>query len=200
MDTLSAKDLETYSHLLDRLPFRERTCGFVSGEEELLCWEPSDLFQFYHDTVWLFGSFEGVWSRISLQDVRRAVWVGACNIYHLCAHNFVHEKSVQQLKEGYKSAVFTLQAIAFLKTGRYEKSRKGLFPVLQSRDLDVLKAREQLQGKTHLSSDEWMEYSQLLLDWASGWIKRSAFENEKGGKEYGKIRKDPSGEFGPDFA
>ncbi len=46
LDTVSAADLQAYGDLLDGLPQRDRVCGFVSGREELLAWEPSDLFQF----------------------------------------------------------------------------------------------------------------------------------------------------------
>ena len=51
LDRLDTSDLQEYSRMLDALPERNRICGFVSGREELLAWEPSDLFQFCHDTV-----------------------------------------------------------------------------------------------------------------------------------------------------
>ena len=47
LDKITYEDLRTYSSLLEQLPNREKICGFVSGKEELLAWEPSDLFQFY---------------------------------------------------------------------------------------------------------------------------------------------------------
>ena len=51
LDHLSTADLHIYHAMLDSLPHRELVCGFVSGKKELLHWEPSDLFQFYHDTT-----------------------------------------------------------------------------------------------------------------------------------------------------
>ena len=51
LDRLDASDLQEYGCMLDALPERNRICGFVSGREELLAWEPSELFQFCHDTV-----------------------------------------------------------------------------------------------------------------------------------------------------
>ena len=48
-DELSASDIQKYNTMLDSLPHRELICGFVSGKDELLNWEPSDLFQFYYD-------------------------------------------------------------------------------------------------------------------------------------------------------
>lgn len=93
LDHVSANDLQIYSSLLDTLPNREKTCGFVSGKEELLAWEPSDLFQFYYDTIPIVGTLDLLLERIRLEDIRRAIRIGACNVYHMCAHNLVHETS-----------------------------------------------------------------------------------------------------------
>ena len=97
LDAVSAADLWAYSAMLDRLPERERVCGFVSGKGELLAWEPADLFQFCHDTRPLLGTLDQVLEKITEGDVHRAVWTGACNAYHMCAHNMVHEKSLENL-------------------------------------------------------------------------------------------------------
>jgi hypothetical protein len=32
--------------MIDTLPNRELICGFLSGKDELINWEPSDLFQY----------------------------------------------------------------------------------------------------------------------------------------------------------
>ena len=63
LDAVSAADLWAYSAMLDRLPERERVCGFVSGKGELLAWEPADLFQFCHDTRPLLGHCHGAGCR-----------------------------------------------------------------------------------------------------------------------------------------
>ena len=58
LDELSSFDIQTYNAMLDSLPHRELICGFVSGKDELLNWEPSDLFQFYYDTTPIKGSLD----------------------------------------------------------------------------------------------------------------------------------------------
>ena len=58
LDELTAQDIQAYNSMLDTLPYRELICGFVSGKKELLNWEPSDLFQFYHDTTPIKGSLD----------------------------------------------------------------------------------------------------------------------------------------------
>ncbi len=49
LDRVDPEDLQRYSGLLDRLPYREKTCGFVCGRTELQNWDPSDLFSLF---VW----------------------------------------------------------------------------------------------------------------------------------------------------
>ena len=51
LDELSAADIQTYNTMLNSLPNRELICGFLSGKQEIMNWEPSDLFQFCHDTT-----------------------------------------------------------------------------------------------------------------------------------------------------
>ncbi len=172
LDELSIADLRQYRTLLDALPQRERVCGFVSGREELLSWEPSDLFQFCHDTTPIVGSLEDLLSRVHQADVLRAVHTGACNLYHMCVHNLVHAQSLEVLQGLYKSAVFVLQAIAFLQTGIYARQKKDLHPLLRAPEQQVLQAALEIREGKEFPPDAIQEYSGLLFHWAAGWIKR----------------------------
>ena len=113
LDELSAADIQNYGEMLDTLPHRELICGFLSGKKELWSWEPSDLFQFYRDTKPIRGSLDGLLPLIDGAAVDRAIKIGACNIYHGCVHNMLHEKSTEILRGLYKSASFAVQAIVF---------------------------------------------------------------------------------------
>ena len=93
LDEFTAQDIQAYNTMLDTLPNRELICGFVSGKKELLNWEPSDLFQFYHDTTPIKGSLDELLVLIDDVAIERAIKIGACNIYHGCVHNMLHEKS-----------------------------------------------------------------------------------------------------------
>lgn len=172
LDQISAEDLQTYSSLLDTLPERDKVCGFVSGKEELLAWEPSDLFQLYYDTTPLVGSLDILLKRIKREDIRRAIRMGACNVYHMCVHNLVHEKSAEILKGLYKSAAFTLQATAFFQTGTYAKQKAALKAYLRPEDRRILETGIELKGKETFSNKELADLSTLLLNWASKWIRR----------------------------
>ena len=130
LDELAITDVQKYNAMLNTLPHRELICGFVSGKDELLKWEPSDLFQFCHDTTPIKGSLDEVMTVIDEDAVNRAIKIGACNIYHGCIHNILHEKSEDVLKGLYKSASFVVQATAFKQTRKYIKYLSELLNVV----------------------------------------------------------------------
>ena len=168
LDELSAVDIQSYQEMLDTLPHRELICGFLSGKNEILNWEPSDLFQFYHDTTPIKGSLDDLFPLIDNTAIDRAIKIGACNIYHGCVHNLLHEKSEDILKGLYKSASFVAQAIVFKQTGNYIKR--------QSQLLEVASVEERLITETFLKykngeTVDFNEASRLLFEWSKKWIK-----------------------------
>ena len=129
LDKLSAGDIQTYNAMLDTLSNRELICGFLSDKNDIINWEPSDLFQFCHDTIPIIGSLDEVMAVIDESAISRAIKIGACNIYHGCVHNMLHEKSEDILRSLYKSASFVVQAIVFKQTGNYVKHQEELLTV-----------------------------------------------------------------------
>ena len=170
LDELNASDILTYHDMLDTLPHRELICGFVSGKDELLNWEPSDLFQFYHDTTAIKGSLDDLLPLIDNAAIDRAIKMGAGNIYHGCVHNMLHEQSEEILKGLYKAASFVVQAIVFKQTGNYIKH--------QSQLLQVASAEEQMITNTFLKLKsgapvDFNDASRMLFEWSRKWIKTS---------------------------
>ena len=168
LDELSAEDIQTYNDMLDTLPHRELICGFLSGKDEILNWEPSDLFQFYHDTTAIKGSLDDLLPLIDNAAIERAIRTGAGNIYHGCVHNMLHEKSEDILKGLYKTASFVVQAIVFKQTGNYLKH--------QSRLLQVASNEERIITETFLKykngeAVDFGEASRILFEWSKKWIK-----------------------------
>ena len=76
LDELSASDVSTYNTMLDTLPHRELICGFLSGKNEILSWEPSELFQFYYDTKPIKGSLDKLLPLIDDTAVTREIKIG----------------------------------------------------------------------------------------------------------------------------
>ena len=169
LDELNASDIPTYQDMLDTLLHRELICGFVSGKDEILNWEPSDLFQFYHDTTAIKGSLDDLLPLIDHVAIDRAIKMGTCNIYHGCVHNMLHEKSEDILKGLYKAAPFVVQAIVFKQTGNYIKH--------QSQLLQVASAEKRMIIETFLKYKngevvDFNEASRMLFEWSKKWIKK----------------------------
>ena len=163
LENLNVSDIKTYQDMLDTLPHRELICGFVSGKTEILNWEPSDLFQFYYDTTAIKGSLDDLLPLIDHAAIERAIKMGACNIYHGCVHNMLHEKSEEILKALYKAASFVVQAIVFKQSGNYIKH--------QSQLLQVASAEEQMIINTFLKYKngevvDFNEASKMLFEWS----------------------------------
>ena len=169
LDELSAKDIQTYNDMLDTLPRRELICGFLSGKKEIYNWEPSDLFQFYYDTTPIKGSLDELLSVIDNAAVCRAIKIGACNVYHGCVHNILHEKSEDILKGLYKSASFVVQAIAFKQTGNYIKHPKDLLGVVSSDEQAIVETFVNLKNGGMIDFDLM---SNVLFDWTKKWISK----------------------------
>ena len=167
LDELSASDIQNYNAMLDGLPHRELICGFLSGKNEILNWEPFDLFQFYYDTTPIKGSLDELLTTINEAAVKRAIKVGACNIYHGCVHNMLHGKSDEILRGLYKSASFVVQAIAFLQTGKYIKHQKELLSVAAPDEQAIINSF--LLFKSGNSVD-FNLISETLFAWSKKWI------------------------------
>ncbi|MBR2458630.1 MAG: nucleotidyltransferase domain-containing protein [Bacteroidaceae bacterium] len=169
LDELNASDILTYQDMLDTLPHRELICGFVSGKDEILNWEPSDLFQFYHDTTAIKGSLDDLLPLIDHVAIDRAIKMGACNIYHGCVHNMLHEKSEDILKGLYKAASFVVQAIVFKQTGNYIKHQCQLLQVAFAEERMIIETFLKYKGGEVV---DFNEASRMLFEWSKKWIKK----------------------------
>ncbi len=171
LDELSASDIGVYNAMLDTLPYRELICGFLSGKDEILNWESSDLFQFYHDTTPIKGSLDEILAVIDESAVNRAIKIGVCNIYHGCVHNMLHEKNEEILRGLYKSASFVVQAIVFKQTGNYMKHQSELLQVALPDERAVIEIFFNLKNG---SAVDFLPMSATLLVWSKKWISENS--------------------------
>ena len=167
LSELWADDINEYNEMLDTLPHRELTCGFLSGKEEILNWEPSDLFQFYFDTKPIKGSLEELRTLLDENAVNRAIKIGSCNIYHGCVHNMLHEKSVEILRALYKSASFVVQAVYYSQSGNYISRLEDLLKVCSPDDKPVI---ETFISMKNSNKADFQEVSERLFNWSKRWI------------------------------
>ena len=164
LDTVSFKDLKRYREALDALACRPLICGFVSGRREITGWCKADLFQFYHDTVALYGDLDALIPPFNATDVRAAVLAGACGLYHAASHMVLHHFDVQELRGLFKQAFFVLQARCFQTSGKYLKNRVVLEKALSGRDLDMLRSCTRMR-EAPVSPEEAEPLAKQLLQW-----------------------------------
>ena len=169
LNEFTVSDIQAYNQLLDTLPHRELICGFVSGKDEILNWEPADLFQFYNDTTPIKGNLDELLQKIDNVAVDRAIKIGACNIYHGCVHNMLHTKNDDILKGLYKAASFVVQAIVFKQTGGYIKHQNQL---LQAALLEEKVVIETFLKYKNCETVDFNSASEILFEWSKTWISK----------------------------
>ena len=171
LDELSAMDIQTYNKMLDTLPHRELICGFLSGKDDIMNWEPSDLFQFCYDTTPIKGSLDEVMAVVDENAVNRAIKIGACNIFHGCIHNMLHEKNEDILRGLYKSASFVVQAIVFKQTGNYIKHQEELLTVATHNEQFIINIFLSLKKG---GTVDFTPMSETLFAWSNKWISENS--------------------------
>ena len=167
LDDLSTLDIQTYHTMLDTLPHRELICGFLSGRQEIMNWDTADLFQFCHDTVPVVGSLDEVLALVDEAAVNRAIKIGACNIFHGCVHNMLHEKCDDILRGLYKSASFVVQAIVYKQTGKYIRHLDELLTTAEVEERTIIDTFMNLRKG---ASVDFTQMSDRLLVWSQKWI------------------------------
>ncbi len=168
-DELSDGDIQRYSALLDNMPNRELTCGFLSGRNELMHWEVSDLFQFYHDTMPIKGSLDNLLPQIDEAAVNKAIKIGVCNIYHACVHNLIYEKDESILKGLYKSASFVVQAVWYKQSGEYVKHQQELLKKVNDKEKKIVSTFLNIKNGETI---DFEEASNTLFQWSKHWISK----------------------------
>ena len=171
LDELSAMDIQNYNKMLNTLSHRELICGFLSGKDDIMNWEPSDLFQICYDTTPIKGSFDEVMAVVDENAVNRAIKIGACNIFHGCVHNMLHEKSEDILRGLYKSASFVVQAIVFKQTGNYIKHQEELLIVANLNEQSIINTFLSLKKG---GTVDFTPMSETLFAWSKKWISENS--------------------------
>lgn len=169
LDELCASDIQTYNTMLDTLPHRELICGFLSGKNEILNWEPSDLFQFYYDTTPIIGSLNELLPTIDETAITRAIKIGTCNIFHGCVHNMLYDMSDEILKGLYKSASFIVQAIVFKETGNYIRRQEELLKFACPAEKQIIDTFLSLKNGAEV---DFQTMSESLFTWCQNWIDK----------------------------
>ena len=172
LDSLSFEDLKKYHLIIDSMPDKDKSCGFISGREELQNWSKSDLFQFFYDTKSLIGKLQDLIQAPTIEDAIQAVKIGAENLYHSAVHSFIHSNNrAEDLKNLYKSTFFILQAKYFIETEKYIPTKIQISELLNGMDRDILNI---CINRNNINGNEPIELENLykmLIQWSSDNIK-----------------------------
>ena len=167
LDALTPEDIASYDAMLDSLDRRELVCGFLSGKEELLHWEPSELFLFCRDTIPLLGSLDDVLAVVKLRDIERAIRTGACGVYHACVHNMLCEKDEGILRSLYKTATFTIRSTTYCRTGNYCACLNELLLYANAADKEIVQTCLAMKSGAPV---DFSSASRQLFAWAKARI------------------------------
>ena len=163
---LSIKDLQEYKSILEGMPFKEKACGFISGEKEIKNWSKEDLFQFFYDTRNIYGKLEEIITPPTNTDVKKSIKQSLETLYHSAIHSYLHSSDFQQvLAELYKQTFFILQAEFFVTHNEYIKTKNELLSKLTSLDKSILETCINRQNILNADEKETEILFIQLIDW-----------------------------------
>ena len=141
LDRLAVGDLDRYRNVISGMPGFDRSCGFISGREELKNWPRFEICQLLHETRDCYGELRPLLPEFDRDDVARYIGISVGNLYHLLCHSRIHggrEGYAETLRGLYKAVFYLLQNLYYLQTGRWIMTRAELLPLLKGLDHDLL--------------------------------------------------------------
>ena len=170
LKTLVIEDLKKYREIVNSMPFKEKCCGFISGEKEIQNWSKSDIFQFYYETENLYGDIKKLITPPAKENIQTAVKTGCEKLYHALCHSFLFDKNkAESLSSLYKMTFFILQAKYFLRTNRYILTKKELLKHLDYEDSLILETCINRNSIKNYNTKELEESYNRLLEWCKGY-------------------------------
>jgi hypothetical protein len=108
---------------------------------------------------------------IDKADVKRAIKIGACNLYHACCHNYIYKNSAEILSALYKLAFFILQAKYFDETNQYISSKTELVKHLVGIDKEILNVCIDRKKLAATDEADLIVYYDKIISWSSSLLQ-----------------------------
>lgn len=168
-DNVNAGCLARCRTIIQSMPHSDLACGFIGSKQALAAWPRHELFQFYHDTTALYGTLPTI-DPFTKNDAVQAARMGASGIYHATCHASVFSNNAMNdvLKSLFKNAFFTLQALQFVRTGVYVRTKAELASQLKDDELYILEIGCDWQAHCPTNPAEQRAIVDLLLRWSEG--------------------------------
>jgi predicted nucleotidyltransferase len=172
IDTLSAKDLDTYKESLISVGEYEKSCGFLCGKDELSNWNPLEICHLLHTTKDYYGKLNALVPAYTAEDERNFVKLSLNNLFHELCHGYIHSDratNIERLPYIYKSVFFLLQNMHYLASGNFVTTKKDLLSKLAGKEQEVLETAMMIAGKREY---EFGQAFRILFDWCQQAIIR----------------------------
>ncbi len=178
IDALSVYDLDTYRAALISAGNFEKSCGFISGKEELAKWNPLEVCHLLYCTKDYFGVLADLIPSFTDEDVLNYVKISLNNLFHEICHGYIHsdlDENIARLPYAYKAVFFILQNIYYIENGVFVGTKKQLISLLSGMDKSVLETSMKLaQGERY----DFKEAFSLLFTWCRETMIRDFYKNK----------------------
>ena len=165
LDHLTETDLDSYRTIIAALPAFERSCGFISGREELKNWPRHEISLLLHETKDYYGELRPLLPEFERKDIENFVRISIGNLYHLLCHGRIHgdpEQRAGSLRGLYKSVFYILQNSVYLQTGEWFMTKAELLEHLHGSDREVMQTAIILRSPADFDTEKAFT---LLFEW-----------------------------------
>lgn len=164
LDKLTFEDLVEYKKIIHSMPFYEKACGFICGEDEIYNWPKFELFHLLNDTLPLQGNLLNFIPPLKREDIFDAIKINSANLYHQLCHGYLYEnRDIEVLYQGYKRAFYILQILYYLRSNNYVDTKKELVYLLDGEDKEILLVIINWNSLDVLDNTDF--YFEKLLNW-----------------------------------
>ena len=149
LDRLSVEDLDEYRKIISAMPCADRSCGFISGREELRNWPPYEICQLLHETRDCYGELRPLLPAFEREDIESYVGISVGNLYHMLCHSRIHgkpEDAAATLRGLYKAVFYILQNACYLESDLWMMTRAELLEMLRGLDREVLEMAQTVKS------------------------------------------------------
>lgn len=123
-----------------------------------------------HETLDLYGKLEELMPPYTQEDVRVYLKLNLGNLYHELCHRYLHSGQLEQeLPRMYKSTLYLLQNLHWLRTGVYPMNTSELEVCLCDTDRKILLTAAQYKQGEAVDAKEAFEQ---LFDWSAELLRQ----------------------------
>lgn len=173
LDGLSVDDLLRYKAIVNSMNGSELACGFIGSLDAIKAWPRHELFQFMNDTVGIYGDLRFAIDAFTRDEAIAAAKIGASGIYHGLCHGIVFDDMPKRdlLKALVKQSIFALQALTFIRTGKYISRKDELLGVVEADEIQLIEISLNNLLIDSMSDLQLKNLEGSLLKWSSAIIK-----------------------------